>query len=274
MFEISISESRLSAIPNGDTQIAQRFAQAAGQYEAHAHAQREIAAQFSAWLKVQAQQSKQQPEKIAEIGCGTGLLSAHLCHDYPAAQLLLTDIAPAMLARCQQRFADEVVTLTDSQSPAIHYALADGQQISFAPQPDWIVSSMCFQWFVDLPKVLAMHAAQCQVLAFAVLLDGSFAPWRAAHEHLGLRHGLRTLPSLTEIERACQTIPHCQFKTQHISVKQVHHNGLDFARALRAIGADTPHQQHQPVLLRPVLRQLEQGCGANYEVGLFWIERA
>lgn len=273
MFEISTFESVSNAKSASSTEIAQRFAQAANQYEAHAHAQRTIAEQFAVWLNVLAQQQQQQPQRIAEIGCGTGLLSAHLQHDYPQAALLLTDIAPAMLASCQQRFAGVANDLPAGRSSAIRFAQGDGQTIRFTPQPDWIVSSMCFQWFADLPTVLARHAAQCQVLAFAILLDGSFTSWREAHEQLGLQHGLQALPAFAELEAVCQRLPQRRLITQQISVKQVHHNGLDFARALRAIGADTPHQQHQPVPLRRVLRQLEQGCTANYEVGLFWLEQ-
>jgi hypothetical protein len=60
---------------------------------------------------------------------------------------------------------------------------------------------------------------------------------------------------------------------QRISLTEAHADGLAFARSLRAIGADQPREGHHPANLRPVLRQLQNGCEANYEIGFFCIER-
>ena len=47
----------------------------------------------------------------------------------------------------------------------------------------------------------------------------------------------------------------------------------DAAWALRAIGADQPRAGHVPVNLKPVLRLMENGCEADYEIGFFRIEK-
>ncbi len=50
---------------------------------------------------------KKTPRRILEIGCGTGFLSARLADAFPETRLVLTDIAPTMLARCRARIGDK-----------------------------------------------------------------------------------------------------------------------------------------------------------------------
>ena len=183
---------------------------------------------------------------------------------YPHASLHATDLAPAMVERCRASF---------TSAAGLQFSVCDGRHASFQPAPDWIVSTMCFQWFDPLQPVLAWHFANSRVLAFSVLLDGSFSQWRAAHERLHLPDGLHPCPDYEALLRSARDLCPVRLHAQHISLTEQHANGQSFAHSLRAIGADQARPGHQPVALRPVLRQLEQGIAANYEIGFFCLEK-
>ncbi len=169
-----------------------------------------------------------------------------------------------MVERCRAGFAP---------SPLLQFSVCDGRDAVFTPTPDWIVSTMCFQWFDPLPPVLAHHFGNARVLGFSVLLDGSFAQWRAAHASLGLEAGLHRCPNFDALRRACEELRPARLHVQRISLTEQHANGQSFAQSLRAIGADQPRPGHRPIALRPVFRQLEQGIAANYEIGFFCLEK-
>lgn len=247
-----------------EERVGERFAAAAGRYSQHARAQAEAAQAFDAWLARQAGGAA--PRRIVELGCGTGFLTERLHRRHPGALLLATDIAPGMVAHCRQRLG--------ASDPQLQFAVCDARTASFAGTPDWIVSAFCFQWFGDaLPQLLARLLPQGRVLACSVLLDGSFAGWEAAHRAAGLQSGLRRLPDWDALRAACAALPARRVVAERVRIDEPHADGLSFARALRAIGADTPRPGHRPVPLRAVLRTMAGGYSANYEVGFLWIER-
>lgn len=241
--------------------VAARFSAAAHRYEQAAPIQKQVAAEFDAWL---ASQGAPRPARIAEIGCGTGFLTRLLHARYPDALLLATDLAPAMVDYCRDRLPHDA---------RLQFAVRDGRNTIFDPAPDWIVSSMCFQWFEPLQTVLAHHLARSRVLAFSVMLESSFAAWRTAHMRVGATPGLHVCPNYARLQQICRQLGASRTSSHWISLNERHANGLSFMRSLRAIGADTPRAGHAPANLKPVLRQLEQGCDANYDIGFFYLER-
>lgn len=241
--------------------VAQRFSAAADRYEQAARIQAEAAVRFDAWL---AQLGLDAPASITEIGCGTGFFTRLLHARFPHASLHATDLAPAMLERCRAGFPSKA---------NLQFSLCDGRHASFESAPDWIVSTMCFQWFDPLLPVLKRYADCSRVLAFSIPLDGSFAEWRNAHERAGLAPGLLACPDYDALLRACQDLSNGRLHACRLSLSERHPDGLSFARSLRAIGADMAQAGHRPANLRPVLRQMEQGTTANYEIGFFCLEK-
>jgi len=249
--------------------IAERFSAAAGSYDATARAQLDAAACFADWLAARdaparpagdSRATGAAPARIAELGCGTGFLSAELLARWPDAELLATDLAPAMVEHCRARFADR---------PRFRAASADAASARFDPAPDWIVSAMCLQWVRPLEAALDLHLSQCRVLAFSLLLDGSFAEWRAAHERAGVACGLQPLPDAAALDAMCRRLAAAHGRSCDIELVRVdepHADGLAFARALRAIGADTPRAGHRPGALRRVLAACPAPIVMNYEL--------
>lgn len=243
-----------------NNRIALRFSEAASSYEEGARVQRQAAAEFDAWL---AACGLAAPDRIAEIGCGTGFLTGLLAARYPDAAICATDLAPAMLERCRENLHG---------TPNVEYRLCDGRDVRFDPAPDWIVSAMCFQWFDPLGPVLKHHFAGCRTLAFSILLDGSFSRWSDAHEHAGQPLGLRKLPAYDDLLRECHTLDNVHVRTHRVSLHETHANGIEFAHTLRKIGAGEPRPGHRHASLKPVLRTLKHGLQANYEIAFVCLE--
>jgi malonyl-CoA O-methyltransferase len=243
-----------------DNQVASRFSEAASRYEEAARVQKQAAAEFDIWL---AARGLPVPDRIAEIGCGTGFLTRQLSARFPDAAICATDLAPAMLDRCRKNLGSRT---------NIEYRLCDGRTVCFDPPPDWIVSTMCFQWFEPLEPVLRHHFAHCRTLAFSILLDGSFSEWRNAHAKAGLTAGLRDLPDYDQLLRTCASLHGARVNTHRISLHESHADGAEFVRALREIGAGEPRPGHRHVDIRPVLRTLKHGMQANYEIAFFCLE--
>ena len=114
--------------------VAARFGARAAQYDEHALLQRACAEGLAAFIDGHGGLPAQ--GLVAEIGCGTGLLSRLLA---PRAQrYLTTDIAPEMVARCRQRLVD---------APHAAFAVMDGETPAFSEAPAAIVSNLAAQWF-------------------------------------------------------------------------------------------------------------------------------
>ncbi len=231
--------------------VAGRFGAQAGRYDDVARVQRVVAERLAARVAFT-------PARVLEVGCGTGYLGALLAQRLPGAALVLTDIAPPMLAQARARLGARA-----------RYAVMDGE----APdaglgQFDLIISSLAFQWFGDLPgaigRLRAMLAPNGQLL-FATLGAGSFGAWAAAHAALGLPCGLHDYPSAAgfawppggageiEAEMVADELP----------------DGWAFARDLKRLGAGQPRAGYKPLsprALKAVMARFEGGLRAEYQV--------
>ena len=163
-------------------QVRHNFGAAAGSYERHDALQREVQEQLAGRLDFYLQQ----PERIVDVGAGTGRGSAMLKQRYPKAQVLALDSALPML-----RAAKQHMRLLKPFRRICAEATA-------LPLPDHSVdvlySNLCFQWVDDLP---ALFGECARVLKTGGMLTfSSFGPdtlkelraaWAAADQqpHVG-----------------------------------------------------------------------------------------
>jgi malonyl-CoA O-methyltransferase len=177
------------------------------------------------------------PARLLEIGCGTGFLSLRMAEAFPEARLILTDIAPTMIARCRARLG---------QRP--DYKVMDGERPEGLIGPfDLIVSSLAFQWFVDLPAAVARLTALLAPggrLCFATLGGGTFREWRSAHQSLGLPCGTPVYPNLADFP--WPPPPHRHQGDDEI-ILQPYADGRDFINSLKLLGASEPAPGHRPL---------------------------
>ena len=191
---------------------------------------------------------------VLEIGCGTGLLTEALRARLSPGPMLVTDLAPAMVARCRARCGGA----TD-----LRFAVMDGERPAAAPGFDLIASSLAAQWFVDLPTALATLSGLLRsggLLAVSTLARGTFREWDAAHAGLGHAASTPCYPSLAEL--AALRFEGCTTRVTGYDLVEDHASGPGFLRSLRAIGAQTGRREGASLsagALRGVLRRFEAG---------------
>lgn len=238
---------------NAAARIARAF-DAAAAYDAHAIVQRQVAD----WLAERVVAVAPPAPRVLEVGCGTGFLTAATLPRLVRPDWLMTDIAPAMLARGLAANPGARGRVTDGEHPDL-----PGE----APF-DLIVSSLAVQWFADLDagfQRLAALLAPGGRLLVTTLVRGTFAAWHAAHEAEGFVAGSPVYPPVESLGWPVETR----------TFEQRHGSAAEFMRALRAIGAGTPRAGHRPIppgAMRRIAKRFEaDGAVATYEVALIEI---
>ncbi|WP_424683974.1 malonyl-ACP O-methyltransferase BioC [Frateuria sp. YIM B11624] len=131
----------MSAFQLDRARVRRNFARAAATYEQHDVLQREVQADLLGRLDFYLQA----PERVLDLGAGTGRGSAMLKKRYPKAQVIAVDLALPMLraARANLRLLRP-----------FQRVCAEATQL---PLPDHSVdvlhSNLCFQWIDDLPAL-------------------------------------------------------------------------------------------------------------------------
>ena len=241
--------------PDRKSRIVDAFTRRAGGYDMAADVQWLVARRLAD--RIQAAPLAK-ARRILEIGCGTGFLSAHLADAFPQGDLVLTDIAASMLARCKSRVGERP-----------RYLVVDGERPEgLDGQFDLIASSLAFQWFVDLPaglRRLASLLAPGGRMMFATLGRDTFGEWRSAHQALGLVCGTPDYPGADDFPWPNGV--GCQMEEEIL--RQPYADGHDFVRSLKALGAGEPSPGHRPLspgAMRRLLASLEGGFAASYHI--------
>lgn len=231
--------------------VADRFGRAVD-YDRHADIQRTVADGLAATTALL---PLPPAPRVLEIGCGTGALTERLLPRLPGAEWIATDIAPAMIARAEQRLAGH---------PGLSFAVMDGERPDRAGPFDLICSSLALQWFADLGGAIERLAALLApggVLAFTTLAQGSFAEWRAAHGQA--EAGVHDYPDAAQLAAMGLEVAIRDHRVAHPSAR-------DFLHALKGIGAGSPRAGHRPLppmTLRRVMTAFEaDGAVARYVV--------
>ncbi len=238
--------------------IARAF-DAASAYDAHAVVQRQVAD----WLAERVVAVASSAPRVLEVGCGTGFLTGVALPRIDGADWLMTDIAPAMLARGL------------AVNPSARGRVMDGEHPDLPGEApfDLIVSSLAVQWFGDLEgglRRLASWLAPGGRLLVTTLTEGTFAAWHEAHRAEGFAAGSPVYPAADRLRATGWSVETRTFTQRHDSA-------ADFMRALRAIGAGTPRDGHRPIppgAMRRIARRFEAaGAVATYEVALLEMSR-
>lgn len=125
-------------MPEHTELLKRSFSRAADTYEAHARIQDYAAGQL-AEIFCKAVNGRE-PERILEIGAGSGLLTRRLCKYFPQAVYTANDITDS--------FGQEYARL------GCRPFIGDAEKAAFPAGQDAVVSSSCFQWIKDMPQFL------------------------------------------------------------------------------------------------------------------------
>ena len=232
--------------------VARAFGRAAASYDAAAHLQRAVCRQ----LLAQTEALRVTPQRILDLGSGTGYGSELLRRRFPDAEIIALDIAPQMLAyaRAERPCASSYVAADAEQLP-----LADGCI-------DLVFSSFALQWCYRLPQLFAeinrVLAPGADAL-IATLGPGTLrelkASWAAVDEHV---HVNRFLPAQHWLESALQSGLAGEL---HSEERVLHFDSVTaLMRELKSIGAqNVNHGAGRGLLGRAGLRRLAEAYEAH-----------
>jgi malonyl-CoA O-methyltransferase len=244
--------------------IGRAFGGAASSYEDGARVQRLAAERLAD--RIAALPLPPRP-RVLEVGCGTGFLTAALRPLLPGADLVVSDLSPAMVAACR------------AGQPDATYLVMDGERPCFAPASfDLVCCSLAVQWFDDLDAALARLCALLRRgghLAFSTLLSDALNEWRQAHDEEGFIVGAPDFAAAAELQHFS-----CAGAALALSEERVverYADGAAFVRTLKSIGAGTPRPGRAPLSgpeLKRVLRRFEAaGAAATYHLGYGLLRR-
>jgi len=122
-------------------QVGRHFGRAAGSYEQHDVLQREVQAALLERLDFYTAK----PERVVDVGAGTGRGSGLLKQSYPKAEVIAVDLALPML-RAAKQHSSWLKPFVRVCAEATALPLADRSV-------DVLHSNLCFQWIDDLPAL-------------------------------------------------------------------------------------------------------------------------
>lgn len=227
--------------------VAHSFSKAAERYDHFAQLQRDIG------LQLLTQVTQQSPDKILDLGCGTGHFSEKLCNIYPDCQMTCLDLSKAMLAKVDKK-----------QLPQVSCLQGDIDHLPFPENHfDLIFSNLVMQWSEDLLgclKQLKKSLNASGKLYFSTLVDGTLheltQAWKAVDQHPHTN-------SFLSLETVKEQLQKCGFNKLNIKTETrtlQYENVIEVMRALKGIGANHVHDQ-QPLTVkgRKLLSLLEKG---------------
>lgn len=147
------ASSGVAAIDGG--RVQRNFARAAPGYDALAVAQREIARRLFERLDP----VRLEPQRIVDLGCGTGASLAALHERYPRAQIVGADLSPAMLAQARRAQAKHAWLLPFLRRARAQLVAADACALPLPASSVGLVwSNLMLHWLEDpLPVFREAH---------------------------------------------------------------------------------------------------------------------
>ena len=107
-------------------------------------------------------------ERILDIGCGDGRITAHLAGLVPNGCVLGIDLSPEMIRFAAGKYADH---------PNLSFQVGDASELHFNEQFDLVVSFACLHWVEDhLPVLKASERAWCPAVASSCSAEGGETP--------------------------------------------------------------------------------------------------
>ncbi|MEM1411023.1 MAG: malonyl-ACP O-methyltransferase BioC [Pseudomonadota bacterium] len=143
--------------------VARAFDRAARSYDEHAVLQREVEDR----LLERIEDFPMEPQRILDLGAGTGRASCALAERFPDAEVVLLDASTGMLRRARERLDD-----AETRGALVR---ADMHALPFPPRRfDLVFSSLAIQWSDREPQ---LFAEVLRVLApGGLFLFSSFGP--------------------------------------------------------------------------------------------------
>jgi malonyl-CoA O-methyltransferase len=209
--------------------VRERFSKNTATYDEYALAQKQGALLLKEEL-INDRITEENIGKIAEFGCGTGILSTYIDDLFTKSAIYFSDLSPEMVLECKKKFGDKKNR---------YFFAVNGEDFRKESFFDLIVSSFTMQWFEDYEKALenyffSLKSGGSLYLAFQG--PGSFPEWKQSAREIGLPFTGNPMPDPAKTENVMK-----RFGSYEIFKKEIrlqYKSSLDFFRSLQKIGAD------------------------------------
>lgn len=203
-----------------------RFAAAAPTYCQAADVQEKVAEKLMEYIP-----PDMHPERILEVGCGTGFLTVRLRRRFPDSRLNALDLAPAMLEQARRQLPDS----------AIEWMAGDLRQMPAGQGYQLLASSASLHWLQPIINGFAAvrrHMAVGGHLVCAIMLAGTLRELHQLRQIIAPgKQPAGRLPEITELRQAltanglrimCMDV--AELKTRHASaddlLRRLHDQGV------------------------------------------------
>lgn len=241
--------------------LRRAFDQAANSYDSVANLQRDAAQRLIGMLD-----SIGAPQRILDLGCGTGYAAGLLAKRFPAAQLLLADIAMSMSC-CAQR-----------AHPQAYALCADAQALPLKSEAiDLLCSNCMLQWCNELALVFAQFHGVLK--AGGALVFSSFGPATLQELRHSFDDGYTHVSRFVDADTLMRQLRDAGFVDIHLQseCRVIHYEeALTLMRELKALGANNAtrgrarglsgRRAWQAMLARYEKCRTVQGLPATYEL--------
>ena len=243
--------------------VAQSFSRAAASYDSVAGLQRDLGGQLLQKLPVHIQ-----PQRVLDLGSGTGFFTAKLAAQFPQAQIIGLDIAQGMLE------------FSRKQQPQRDWLCADAEQLPLATNAiDLIFSSLAVQWCNNLPKLMAEIARVLTpggTLALATLGPRTLHELKTAWQQVDNFVHVNQFAPLADVVTAADAAG-LEFSLREVAEPVLYYDKLnELTRELKSLGAHNVNAgQSQGLTGRARIQQFkaayeclrcDAGLPATYEV--------
>jgi len=206
--------------------IFARFSRAAASYHPRARVQTQVA---DALLRLI--EPGPPPDRVLEIGCGTGVLTERVLARWPAVRVDALDASEGMLARMRERFAG----LERLRCMA-------GDVRTFVPERPYpvVFSSSALHWVFPVRDAVAglrrLLARRGQAV-LALMLDGTLCELHAVRRDIAPgKRPPTSLPSEPEVREALRSTGLTLETAQTAILREPHASAADFLQSLRLRG--------------------------------------
>ena len=249
-----------SSEPDFEQRVIESFSKHVKTYDRHAQLQRSMAERLATLIP------NSFPQKILEIGCGTGVFTRHLLARSPSS-IILNDIAPLMIEHLKNHL----------EVPSNTKTLAGNAERIQIPKVKLIAGNAVFQWFQNPQNTLQrFHSALEKegYLAFSTFGPKTLEEFRRSAQFEGPTHLHSQKLWKTLLTQAGFELLTFQTETRQIFFQ----NTQGLIKNLQQIGA-APLRILRSGELRQLIRDYDreysssQGVYTNWELFYFFAQK-
>lgn len=245
--------------------VRRAFSGAVESYDAHAELQREVADRLLAHLEF----TKIEPQRILDIGCGTGYFTRLLRGKYKRAAITALDLSESMLAHTRKGHARRL-----PWHGRHHHCAGDAAQLPFRDASfDLVTSNLAMQWLPDPQQMLAEMRrvlAPGGLMLFSTFGRRTLAELRQsladiAHDKAGL---VLPFPDVTSLGNSLMQLPVELPVTDADLFTLTYPDVISLIRELKGLGASAAAISGRQGGLygRAMIRKLEAAYGDRHRM--------